>query len=103
LFYRGKHRALHPISSRRFSVLNRLRSDIMDTPLAMMANFNGQRATPVGFLIAESADISVSAVPITVRPAIISRSTAPAEGDGGFSWRRSGRPASELALHRRKA
>ena len=38
----------------------RLRSDAIDTPLPMMADFYGQRASEGGFLIAESAAISIS-------------------------------------------
>jgi N-ethylmaleimide reductase len=40
--------------------MTRLRSDAKDTPLPMMADFYGQRATPGGFLIAESASISIT-------------------------------------------
>src|SRR5271170_5620427 len=40
--------------------MTRLRSDGIDTPLPMMAEFYGQRASKGGFLIAESAAISIS-------------------------------------------
>ena len=40
--------------------MTRLRSDALDTPLPMMADFYGQRASEGGFLIAESAAISIS-------------------------------------------
>jgi N-ethylmaleimide reductase len=40
--------------------MTRLRSDANDTPLPMMADFYGQRASEGGFLIAESAAISVA-------------------------------------------
>jgi N-ethylmaleimide reductase len=40
--------------------MTRLRSDETDTPLPMMADFYRQRATTGGFLIAESAAISIS-------------------------------------------
>jgi 2,4-dienoyl-CoA reductase-like NADH-dependent reductase (Old Yellow Enzyme family) len=40
--------------------MTRLRSDAIDTPLPMMADFYGQRASEGGFLIAESAAISIS-------------------------------------------
>ena len=40
--------------------MTRLRSDETDTPLPMMADFYGQRASTGGFLIAESAAISIS-------------------------------------------
>lgn len=43
-----------------FAPMTRLRSDGIDTPLPMMADFYGQRASAGGFLIAESAAISVS-------------------------------------------
>jgi N-ethylmaleimide reductase len=43
-----------------FAPMTRLRSDPLDTPLPMMANFYGQRASSGGFLIAESAAISIS-------------------------------------------
>jgi N-ethylmaleimide reductase len=43
-----------------FAPMTRLRSDELDTPLPMMADFYGQRASPGGFLIAESAAISIS-------------------------------------------
>jgi N-ethylmaleimide reductase len=39
--------------------MTRLRSDKLDTPLPMMADFYGQRASAGGFLIAESAAISI--------------------------------------------
>ncbi len=40
--------------------MTRLRSNETDTPLPMMADFYGQRASMGGFLIAESAAISIS-------------------------------------------
>jgi N-ethylmaleimide reductase len=43
-----------------FAPMTRLRSDTLDTPLPMMADFYGQRASPGGFLIAESAAISIA-------------------------------------------
>jgi N-ethylmaleimide reductase len=43
-----------------FAPMTRLRSDLVDTPLPMMAEFYGQRASPGGFLIAESAAISIA-------------------------------------------
>ncbi len=43
-----------------FAPMTRLRSDSLDTPLPMMADFYGQRASEGGFLIAESAAISIS-------------------------------------------
>jgi N-ethylmaleimide reductase len=43
-----------------FAPMTRLRSDGIDTPLPMMADFYGQRASAGGFLIAESAAISIS-------------------------------------------
>ena len=43
-----------------FAPMTRLRSDKLDTPLPMMADFYGQRASEGGFLIAESAAISIS-------------------------------------------
>jgi N-ethylmaleimide reductase len=43
-----------------FAPMTRLRSDGNDTPLPMMADFYGQRASDGGFLIAESASISIS-------------------------------------------
>jgi N-ethylmaleimide reductase len=43
-----------------FAPMTRLRSDEIDTPLPMMADFYGQRASKNGFLIAESAAISPS-------------------------------------------
>jgi N-ethylmaleimide reductase len=43
-----------------FAPMTRLRSDGRDTPLPMMADFYGQRASEGGFLIAESAAISVA-------------------------------------------
>jgi len=42
-----------------FAPMTRLRSDGIDTPLPMMADFYGQRASEGGFLIAESAAISI--------------------------------------------
>ncbi len=43
-----------------FAPMTRLRSDRLDTPLPMMAEHYGQRASAGGFLIAESAAISIS-------------------------------------------
>jgi N-ethylmaleimide reductase len=43
-----------------FAPMTRLRSDGIDTPLPMMADFYGQRASQGGFLIAESAAISLA-------------------------------------------
>jgi N-ethylmaleimide reductase len=43
-----------------FAPMTRLRADGIDTPLPMMADFYGQRASQGGFLIAESAAISVT-------------------------------------------
>jgi N-ethylmaleimide reductase len=43
-----------------FAPMTRLRADGLDTPLPMMADFYGQRASQGGFLIAESAAISVA-------------------------------------------
>jgi N-ethylmaleimide reductase len=43
-----------------FAPMTRLRSDALDTPLPMMATFYGQRASAGGFLIAESAAISIA-------------------------------------------
>jgi N-ethylmaleimide reductase len=40
--------------------MTRLRSDKLDTPLPLMADFYGQRASSGGFLIAESAAISIA-------------------------------------------
>jgi N-ethylmaleimide reductase len=43
-----------------FAPMTRLRSDGIDTPLPMMADFYWQRASEGGFLIAESAAISIA-------------------------------------------
>jgi N-ethylmaleimide reductase len=43
-----------------FAPMTRLRSDKLDTPLPMMADFYRQRSSSGGFLIAESASISIS-------------------------------------------
>jgi N-ethylmaleimide reductase len=43
-----------------FAPMTRLRSDKLDTPLPLMADFYGQRASSGGFLIAESAAISIA-------------------------------------------
>src|ERR1700712_86469 len=51
----------YPVSHRVvFAPMTRLRSDRLDTPLPMMAEHYGQRASAGGFLIAESAAISIS-------------------------------------------
>jgi N-ethylmaleimide reductase len=44
--YRFSHRVV-------LAPMTRLRSDRIDTPLPMMADFYGQRASEAGFLIAE--------------------------------------------------
>jgi N-ethylmaleimide reductase len=51
--YRLSHRVV-------LAPMTRLRADANDTPLSMMADFYGQRASDGGFLIAESAAISVA-------------------------------------------
>jgi N-ethylmaleimide reductase len=43
-----------------YAPMTRLRADVLDTPLPMMAAHYGQRASAGGFLIAESAAISIS-------------------------------------------
>lgn len=52
----GPHALAHRVV---FAPMTRLRADKIDTPLPMMADFYGQRASEGGFLIAESAAISI--------------------------------------------
>ena len=53
-----------------YAPMTRLRSDRLDTPLPMMAEHYGQRASPGGFMIAESAAISVSSRSYSGAPGI---------------------------------
>jgi N-ethylmaleimide reductase len=53
----GRYRLSHRVV---LAPMTRLRADANDTPLPMMADFYGQRASDGGFLIAESAAISVA-------------------------------------------
>jgi N-ethylmaleimide reductase len=53
----GQYKLSHRVV---YAPMTRLRSDSLDTPLPMMADHYGQRASPGGLLIAESAGISIS-------------------------------------------
>jgi hypothetical protein len=55
--------------------MTRLRADAIDTPLPMIADFCGQRASDGGFLIAESAAISIPVALTSALRASISRNT----------------------------
>ncbi len=60
-----------------FAPMTRLRSDAIDTPLPMMADFYRQRASAGGFLIAESAAISISSRSYYGAPGIYRRNMLP--------------------------